>query len=137
MSKYDDIISIPYKKSDRHQRMSMHDRSAQFAPFSALTGFDDQIKEINRIVDKFRPLSDDEKAELDLCLSTLNRFIDTTPNVVITHFVPDPLKDGGAIVTESGALKKIDAVNRVLIFTDGRTFHVDLIIKINPEENLI
>ncbi len=43
MSKYDSIINYDYKMF--HPRMSIENRSAQFAPFSALTGFSDLIKE--------------------------------------------------------------------------------------------
>jgi hypothetical protein len=40
---YDDIINLPHHVSKRHQQMSMWSRAAQFAPFSALTGYDDAI----------------------------------------------------------------------------------------------
>lgn len=39
-NKYSDIINLPHHVSDKHPRMSNHDRAAQFAPFAALTGFD-------------------------------------------------------------------------------------------------
>lgn len=37
----EDIIELPHHESDRHPRMSMHDRAAQFAPFAALGSLDD------------------------------------------------------------------------------------------------
>ena len=40
---YDDIIHLPHPVSKRHKPMSMWQRAAQFAPFAALTGFDDAI----------------------------------------------------------------------------------------------
>lgn len=44
MSKrYDDIIHLPHHVSDKHPHMSLHDRAAQFAPFAALTGYDEAI----------------------------------------------------------------------------------------------
>ncbi len=42
---YDDIINLPHHVSKRHTPMSMHERAAQFAPFAALTGYDDSIAE--------------------------------------------------------------------------------------------
>ena len=45
---YDDILHLPHHVSKKHPRMSMHDRAAQFAPFSALTGFEDVIAETER-----------------------------------------------------------------------------------------
>ena len=38
MGKYDDIIDLPHHVSKVHPQMSIWDRSAQFAPFAALTG---------------------------------------------------------------------------------------------------
>ena len=48
MNNYDDILHLPHHVSKKHPRMSMHDRAAQFAPFSALTGFEDVIAETER-----------------------------------------------------------------------------------------
>jgi hypothetical protein len=45
MSNYDDIIHLPHHVSKRHPQMSMWSRAAQFAPFAALTGYEESIKE--------------------------------------------------------------------------------------------
>jgi hypothetical protein len=45
MSNYDDIINLPHHVSKRHPQMSMWNRAAQFAPFAALTGYEESIKE--------------------------------------------------------------------------------------------
>lgn len=44
-SSYQDIMNIPYHQSKRHLAMNQLDRAAQFAPFGALEGFNDLIKE--------------------------------------------------------------------------------------------
>ena len=44
MDNYDDIINLPHHVSKRHPQMSMWNRAAQFAPFAALTGYEDAIK---------------------------------------------------------------------------------------------
>lgn len=43
--KYADMLDMPHPEPDpvKHPRMSLQDRAAQFAPFAALTGFDDSI----------------------------------------------------------------------------------------------
>lgn len=41
---YDDIINLPHHVSKVHSQMSMYQRAAQFAPFSALTGHNDAIR---------------------------------------------------------------------------------------------
>ena len=45
MGNYDDIINLPHHVSKRHPQMSMWNRAAQFAPFAALTGYEDAIQE--------------------------------------------------------------------------------------------
>ena len=47
--KYDDIIHMPHHVSDTHPQMPLIDRAAQFAPFAALTGHADAIKETERL----------------------------------------------------------------------------------------
>jgi len=42
---YDDIINLPHHVSKRHPQMSMQNRAAQFAPFAALTGYEEAIDE--------------------------------------------------------------------------------------------
>ncbi|MCR5468005.1 MAG: hypothetical protein K6F37_03510 [Lachnospiraceae bacterium] len=54
--KYDDIIDLPHHISKKHPQMSIEDRAAQFAPFAALTGLDEEMKktaeENERIMDR-------------------------------------------------------------------------------------
>ena len=49
---YDDIINLPHHISKKHPQMSLEARSAQFAPFAALTGYDDMIEETAKIVNE-------------------------------------------------------------------------------------
>lgn len=42
-TEYADIIDLPHPVSKRHRPMSMEKRAAQFAPFAALTGFENAI----------------------------------------------------------------------------------------------
>ena len=50
--KYDDIIDLPHHVSKKHPQMSLYARSAQFAPFSALTGYEEVIEETSREVNE-------------------------------------------------------------------------------------
>ena len=45
--RYKYIINLPHYEPKNHKRMSREARAAQFAPFAALTGFDDMIDETN------------------------------------------------------------------------------------------
>lgn len=42
---YSNIIYLPHHVSTKHPHMDILDRAAQFAPFAALTGYDDMIDE--------------------------------------------------------------------------------------------
>lgn len=42
---YADIIHLPHHVSKHHSQMSMWNRAAQFAPFAALTGYEDAIRD--------------------------------------------------------------------------------------------
>jgi len=46
---YDDIINLPHHTSPNHPRMPLSARAAQFAPFSALVGFEDAIEQTRDI----------------------------------------------------------------------------------------
>lgn len=43
--KYADIIDLPHYEPKHHPRMPMMARAAQFAPFAALTGYNEAIDE--------------------------------------------------------------------------------------------
>lgn len=42
MDNYEDIINMEHHISKKHKQMSLENRSVQFAPFSALTGYEDE-----------------------------------------------------------------------------------------------
>lgn len=49
---YDDIIRLPHHVSKVHPPMPIQDRAAQFAPFAALAGHQDAVKETARMVEE-------------------------------------------------------------------------------------
>lgn len=130
MSDYDDIINLPHHQSKNHPHMSMHDRAAQFAPFAALTGYDDAIKEARRLTDSKPELDENQLEELDQKLADLMTRIEEHPKVTITYFEPDDNKDGGEYIAYDGRLSKIDYVRKALIFEDNKTISLSDILKI-------
>ena len=58
---YADIIDLPHWDSPAHPRMSLRDRAAQFAPFSALTGYGDAIKESVRLNESLYEENEEEE----------------------------------------------------------------------------
>ena len=125
---YDDIIDLPHHVSATRPRMSMIDRAAQFSPFAALTGYDAAIKETGRLTDERIELSEESRAALDIKQQLLMDNLADRPVVSVTYFVPDERKSGGAYVTVTGQVKKIDEFARLLILTDGVKIPLDEVL---------
>ena len=67
--KYEKIIHLPHHISKNRPQMSNHDRAAQFAPYSALSGYEDAVEETARLTDEKCELDDYEKELIDFCAS--------------------------------------------------------------------
>lgn len=130
---YDDIINLPHHVSKTRPQMSMVDRAAQFSPFAALTGYDAAIKETGRLTDEKVNLSEEEKEALDRKQQILMEWLGDHPALTITFFVPDEKKSGGAYMTKSENLKKIDEFERVMLLTDGTKIPLDDVVEIESE----
>ena len=130
MGNYDDIIDLPHHVSSTRPRMPMIDRAAQFQPFRALTGYGDAVRETARLTDRRIELTEEEKARLDAALQRLMDSISSRPQVSVTWFQPDKRKAGGAYVTTTGRLKKIDDLEGVLILLGGERIVIEDILDI-------
>ena len=119
MSRYDDIINLPHHVSPTRQRMSMHDRAAQFAPFAALVGYDDAVAETARLTVVRPELDEQEQWAINERLAYIADHIKEQPEARIKYFVPDEHKSGGAIVEASGKVKKISATDGTIVMADG------------------
>lgn len=135
---YDDMLHLSRPVSQKHPPMSRADRAAQFSPFAALTGYEAAVKETTRLTQGKIELSDEEKESIDHVLQALSAHLPEQPSVIVTYFLPDQKKDGGAYVTVTGALKRINLLERRLILTDGTLIPIDDISQLQcpnlPEE---
>ena len=132
MSRYDDIINLPHHVSPTRQRMSMHDRAAQFAPFAALVGYDDAVAETARLTESRPELDEQEQKELDARLRYLADNLDKRPVVKIKYFIPDERKSGGAIAEFNGIIHKI--TNGFIFTANGGTICLKDIITFDSSE---
>ena len=130
---YDEIINLPRHTSTTRPPMSAHDRAAQFSPFAALTGFGAAIIETARLTDSRVELDEYIKAELNDRLCILQDQMDQQPKVSITYFQRDSLKVGGAYITASGCVKKIDEYERILVMEDTTKIPIEDILEIEAE----
>ncbi len=130
MGKYDDIIHLPHPVSIRHPQMPMSSRAAQFMPFRPLTGYGDAILETARLTEQQIDLDENEKALLDAKLQILADEIENHPRITVTYFRPDDKKAGGAYVTVTGEIKRIDGTDDTLVFMSGEKVRVADILRI-------
>lgn len=133
MDKYDCIINLPHHVSSKRPQMPMMDRAAQFSPFAALTGYGDAIIETTRQTDEKVDMDEEAYAILNRKFRLLMEQIDELPEVGITYFEPDARKSGGAYLTATGTLKKIDEFERILVMSDGKKIRMDEVIDIDGD----
>lgn len=131
---YDDIIDLPHHVSKTHSPMSNYDRAAQFSPFSALTGYDEVIRETARVTEDKTELDEYLKAELDTKLRMIQEHLPEQPEITVTYFLSDEKKAGGAYVTVQGVVKKIDVAEKLVVMQDETRIPVEDIVKITEKE---
>lgn len=134
--KYQDIIHLPHHVSPTRPRMSAHDRAAQFSPFAALTGYEDLLHESARLTEE-RPELDELQQEA--IRQALNRFQaeledGAFPEVLLHLFRPDERKAGGRYEDVYGRLKKINAIEQLLVLTDGTVLPFSDVLGIESAE---
>ena len=121
---YADIIKLPHWQSPTRPHMSLYARSAQFASYKALSGYEDMIAEEARLTDEQIELSESAAAILNQQMELISNAISSGihPELTFTVFVPDEKKSGGKYMDVTDAVKKIDTVFRkvILIGTEGR-----------------
>ena len=131
--RYDDILHLPHPTSVRHPRIPISERAAIFSPFAALTGHAAAIQETARLTDQKIELDEDTKAELDRRQAILLEHISEQPEITVTWFQPDERKAGGAYLTATGRLKKLDEIQRVLVLVDGTKILLDDVASLESE----
>ena len=131
---YEDIIHLPHYEPRNHPRMSLEKRAAQFAPFSALTGYEDKVEEAARYVDSRPELSEDDLKALNENLQLIMTGPEDCSEVKVVYFLPDEKKEGGACLKVAGRVKKLDRYRRILILEDGTRIPFGDMISLEPAE---
>ena len=129
MNEYDSIINIKsHEPSYKHPRMTIYKRSAQFAPFAALSGYSDQIDETKRTTYKEIELSEDKKEEINNIL--MNIVNDKDKEINIKYFSKDRYKTGGQYITITSKIKKIDYIKKTIILSNDTKININNIIEL-------
>ena len=130
---YDDIINLPHHISKKHPQMSLYARSAQFAPFAALTGYEEAVKETARETNERIDIEDELKSILDGKLQIILEQIKNHPEISISYFIADSKKNGGEYVTVTGLVKKVDLYNQYIYLIDYTEIPINEIIDISGD----
>lgn len=129
MSKYDDIINLT-RPISKHPKLSIDSRAAQFAPFAALTGYDEQVKETARITSDKVILDEDALEKINNKLDYINKNFNDNILVNVTYFIPDKKKSGGKYVDIKGTVTKIKIVEEYIVIDCKTTIPMNNIIDI-------
>lgn len=132
MGDYSDIIKLSRPDSKR-PRMSLEQRSAQFAPFAALAGYDGTIKESARLTNRRIEIDEEIKLLLDLKIQLIQENLQHQPLVEVTYFIPDLKKEGGRYETITNIIKKIDIYKNIIVMENGIVIDIKDIIDIQGE----
>lgn len=133
--KYLDIINLPHHVSKKHEKMSLELRAAQFAPFSALTGYKEIINETERYTDTRKELNEEEKNILDYKIQLIKKYIDLKKELILIfiYFIPDNKKNGGKYKEIIGKVTKIDEYNQLIILENKIEIPIKEIVEIKGE----
>ena len=137
---YDDIIDLPRHVSKVHPQMSISDRAAQFAPFSALTGYKDAIIEVDRYTQEFIELDDNEKEVIGQKLYILNEHKKENIQIIyefddnnINYFEPDKKKKGGIYKKVQSVFKCYDELKDMIVLENNVKILVKYIIELKSD----
>ena len=118
LNKYQNIIDLK-RPASKYSKMSLHDRAAQFAPFSALDGYEDEIDEEARFTESFNILDEESIRIINNKLVFLSDKLKNFPEVIIVYFLKDYKKDGGKYMIIKGVIKKIDDFKKTIVLNNN------------------
>lgn len=127
---YDDIILMKHYRSLSRRPMSQTDRAAQFSPFSALTGLNEELDETARLTESLPTLSE---GQTEVINNKLRYIADCHPCddiFQITYFEPDMFKEGGRFLTVSSRVKRFDEASASLLLENGISIKAEYIMQI-------
>ena len=125
IGKYSDIINLPHHVSKKHPPMPMIKRAAQFAPFAALTGYDDAVEETARLTDEMVVLTEERLEEMNRMIHLAMKDNQT---VSIYYFEPDQKKAGGRYCTVTRKIRKAEF--GMVVLDNGMRIDVERVVRI-------
>ncbi len=125
-SKYIDLLYLHRPVSAKHRPMTQSNRAAQFAPFAALTGYEQAVNEAARWTESQIFLSEDQISVINHELNLLKQRPSSEAEIV--YFAPDSKKKGGHYLHIRSKVKKIDELYHQMILLDGTVIPLKQIV---------
>lgn len=122
---YRDIIDIEKPNFNNYPKMSLEDRAAQFAPFAALVGHKSALDEKARLTSQKLILDENQKEIIDRNFALIYQEIKRKPSVKIIYFLQDKNKSGGKYIEMENNIKKIDEIEKKIIFIDNKFVKIE------------
>ena len=133
MVPYGTIINLKNHKSKTHPPMPIASRAAQFAPFAALTGYEESLSESSRVTAEKRELGEEREDELNRKIRYIEEHIANHPKTKVIYFLQDKKKSGGQYLSINGDIRLVDTIARLLIFESGDIISIDDVYEIQIE----
>lgn len=130
---YEDIVNLPPHISKKYPQPTMEERAARFAPFAAITGYEEMVLEEARVTEEWVELDDGTKSILNEKLQIILDYLRDEPTITFTFFEPDKKKSGGAYVSLTGTVKRIDEYEKCVMLTDGTKIPIERIFGIESD----
>lgn len=119
-----DIINIKYPNNSFKNDCKV-DRACQFMPFSALSGFKEEIDDANIIKTERKELSEDIQNEINYKLNIIDKNINDLPLVEISYYIDNTL------TTIETNIKKINKNKKILVLEDNTNININDITNLN------
>ena len=130
---YEDIINIPRHISKTRPEPSIADRAARFSPFAAISGYEDMVREAARETEERVEITDATKEQLNEKLNMIAEHLNEEHEVTITYFEPDKKKSGGAYISTTGVVKRIDELKRIVVMKNNKKIRIDDIYTLDSD----
>ena len=131
---YGDILACKRPEIRNHRIADRKQRAAQFLPFAALVGYDDEIESEGRYTEARIELNEEQKEAINAVLVRVREMIFEEPEVRMTVFEADPEKSGGVFRRIRTRIRKIDALNQEILLSEGKRIRFEDLFEIELTE---
>ena len=130
---YGDSVNLPRPVSKKHPEPPLSERAARFAPFAAISDYEEMVLEEARVTEEKIELDESALTILNEKLNILQNNLSQSPEITVTYFAPDKKKAGGAYVNISGTVRQIDVYSKLLILENDKKIRIENIYKLDGD----